>query len=191
MTVRWYKLIAWIVIVLMLIGSIGAIAYYTNGFRSGYKSFYLTVNGDKVMTSAKGYNATIIEPLMVEVKYSLGDDSSGDYSVKIVPNQISGKDFDFTLNDDVYSYQGEKDLTAGFDIKYAENSFTVTPKGGLNEIMQAIYPSYTVGDLTGCGYENMFLLVVTSYDGEQSVKVAFTVPEKLSGITLTPDHIIF
>lgn len=185
------KLISWVLIVLALVGAIGAIAYFSGGFSGGYQSFYLTVNGKDVVKSGNNFEATLTDPLTVEVKHTLADENSSGYTVKVVPNVISGKDFDFTLNDDVYSYQGEKDLTAGFDIKYAENSFTVTPKGGLNEIMQAIYPSYTVGDLTGCGYENMFLLVVTSYDGEQSVKVAFTVPEKLSGITLTPDHIIF
>lgn len=191
MTVRWYKLIAWIVIVLMLIGSIGAIAYYTNGFRSGYKSFYLTVNGDKVMTSAKGYNATIIEPLMVEVKYSLGDDSSGDYSVKIVPNQISGKDFDFTLNDDVYSFQAEKDLTAGFLISKDGNTFTVTPRGNVNDVMSAIYPAYTVGDISMNVYENMFLLVVSTESGEETITVAFSIPTNVSGVILDPPSIEF
>lgn len=185
------KIISWVLIVLALIGSIGAIAYFSGGFSGGFQSFYLMVNGKEVVKSGTNFEATLTEPLNVEVKYSLADENTSGYTVKIVPNALSGKDFDFTLDGDVYSYQGEKDLTEGFNIKYDENSFTVTPKGGLNEIMQAIYPNNTVGDLSECGYENMFLLVVTSFDGEQSVTVAFTVPENLSGITLDPDHIIF
>lgn len=82
-------------------------------------------------------------------------------------------------------------FTAGFDIEYGETSFTLTPKGGVNEIMQAIYPNNTVGDIAEYAYENMFLLVVSSYNGEQSVTVAFSVPEDISGIKLYPDHIIF
>ena len=185
------KIISWVLIVLALVGAIGAIAYFSGGLSGEYQSFYLTVNGKDVVKSGTNFEATLTEPLSVEVKYSLEDENSTGYTVKIVPNALSGKDFDFTLDGDVYSYQGEKDLTAGFDIKYNENSFTVTPKGTLTEIMQAVYPNYTVGDLTECGYDNMFLLVVTSYDGEQSVNVAFTVPENLSGIKLDPDHIIF
>ena len=188
---KWAKIIAWVVIVLVLVGSVGAIVYFAGGSQSGYKSFYLTVNGDKVMTSAKGYEATIAAPLSVEVKYSLEDDTAGDYTVKIVPNQLSGKDFDFTLDDDVYSFQAEKDLTAGFQIDKNGNTFTVTPKGTVNDVMAAIYPTYAVGDISMNAYENMFLLVVSTEDGEQSVSVAFSIPEDLSGIILDPPHIEF
>lgn len=188
---KWAKIIAWVVIVLVLVGSIGAIVYFMGGSQGGYKSFYLTVNGDKVMTSAKGYEATIANPLQVEVKYSLEDDAAGDYTVKIVPNQLSGKDFDFTLDDDVYSFQAEKDLTEGFLIEKNGNSFTVTPKGTVNDVMAAIYPSYTVGDISMNAYDNMFLLVVSTEDGENSVSVAFSIPEDLAGVILDPPHIEF
>ena len=188
---KWAKIIAWVVIVLVLVGSIGAIVYFMGGTQSGYKSFYLTVNGDKVMTSAKGYEATIANPLQVEVKYSLESEDTGDYTVKIVPNQLSGKDFDFTLDDDVYSFQAEKDLTEGFLIEKNGNSFTVTPKGTVNDVMAAIYPSYTVGDISMNAYENMFLLVVSTEDGESSVSVAFSIPEDIAGVILDPPKIEF
>ena len=188
---KWAKIIAWVVIVLVLVGSIGAIVYFMGGTLSGYKSFYLTVNGDKVLTSAKGYEATIANPLQVEVKYSLEDDAAGDYTVKIVPNQLAGKDFDFTLDDDVYSFQAEKDLTEGFLIEKNGNSFTVTPKGTVNDVMAAIYPSYTVGDISMNAYDNMFLLVVSTEDGESSVSVAFSIPEDIAGVILDPPQIEF
>ena len=99
---KWAKIIAWVVIVLVLVGSIGAIVYFMGGSQGGYKSFYLTVNGDKVMTSAKGYEATIANPLQVEVKYSLEDENTGDYTVKIT-EQNSGltKSFNIHFDDTV------------------------------------------------------------------------------------------
>lgn len=185
------KIITWVLIILALVGAIGAIAYFTGGFTSEFKTFYVTANGKDVMTSATGYEMTINDPMTVEVKYSLADENTSGYTVKVVPNQISGKDFDFTLDGEVYSFQAEKDLTKGFNIEYSDTSFVIKPKGSLNEIMGAIYPDYTVGDMTENGYENMFLLVVSSYNGEQSVTIAFTVPDDIAGVTIDPPKIEF
>lgn len=139
------------------------------------------------------YKLTTTQPLTVDVKYtfgSAGGDASG-YSVKIVPNVIENEDFDFTLNGDVYSYQAETDLTAGFEIERGETSFTLTPKGGLTEILQAVYPNYEVGDCRENSYENMYALIVTSYNGKASVKLCFSVLEKVTGVTLDKDTIVF
>lgn len=177
------KIIAYVLLVLALVAAIGFIAYFTGGFTSGFKTFYVEIDGEQIMTNASGYKMTAAEPLTVDIKYTMTDEANG-YSVKVVPNQLSGKDFDFKLDEDVYSYQAEKDLTAGFDIDYSDTSFTIKPKGGLTEILQAIYPNNTVADCKDHAYENMFTLVITSYDGESSVTVNFSVTEDISGVEL-------
>ena len=119
------------------------------------------------------------------------EDGVNGYSVKVVPNALTGKDFDFTVDGIPYSYQAESDLTAGFEIEESESSFTLKPKGTLNEVMAAVYPNSEIEDLTGKGYENMFLLVVDSYNGESTVTLAFSIVEGVSGIEIKPGNIYF
>ena len=125
------KVIAYILVLLVVAGVIAVIVRFTGGFTSDFKTFYVSVDGNDVLTSAGGYEVTNEKPLTVDVKYtfgSAGGDVSG-YSVKVVPHAVEGKDFDFTLDDQVYSFQAETDLTAGFDIAREETSFTITPYG--------------------------------------------------------------
>ena len=140
------KVIAYILVLLVVAGVIAVIVRFTGG-------------------SAGGYEITNEKPLTVDVKYtfgSAGGDVSG-YSVKVVPHAVEGKDFDFTLDDQVYSFQAETDLTAGFDIAREETSFTITPKGGVTEVLRAVYPNNEIGDCSDKGYEDMYALIVTSY----------------------------
>ena len=130
------------------------------------------------------------------VKYtfgSAGGDVSG-YSVKIVPHVVEGKDFDFTLDDQVYSFQAETDLTAGFNIAREETSFTITPKsenGNVANVLQAVYPNNTIGGCEDKGYEDMYSLIVTSYNGEASVTLHFSILQDAAGVTLDKEVIVF
>lgn len=187
------KVISYIAIILVLVTVCGLLAYFTNGFTSDFKTFYVETNGKQVLAASDGFTMAKTEPMTVYVKYTFGSlnkEVSG-YSIKVVPNAVQGKDFDITLDGAAYSFQAEDDMTAGFDIEQNETSFTVTPKGGINAILQAVYPSYTVGDARANAYENMFSLIVTSYNGETSIKLNFTVVEKTEGVVLDKEVIVF
>ena len=184
------KIIAYILLVLVLVSAIGFIAYFTGGFTSGFKTFYVEIDGDQILTSESGYKIPTGESMKVDVKYTMSNEKSG-YSVKVVPNKLAGKDFDFTLDGEVYSYHGEKDLTEGFEIEYGDTSFTIKPKGTITDILRAVYPGSAVEDCRDFAYDDMFTLIVTSHDGESNVKVNFTVSEDTEGIIITPDHIYF
>lgn len=187
------KVIAYILVLLVVAGVIAVIVRFTGGFTSEFKTFYVSVDGKDVLTSAGGYEVTNEKPLTVDVKYtfgSAGGDVSG-YSVKVVPHAVEGKDFDFTLDDQVYSFQAETDLTAGFDISREETSFTITPKGGVTEVLRAVYPNNEIGDCSDKGYEDMYALIVTSYNGEASVTLYFSVLQEVAGVTLDQEVIIF
>ena len=183
--------VSMILVVLALIAGIGAIAYFTGGFTGEFKTFYINVGDRDILTSASGFQVSVDEPLTVNVKYTFAEDGVNGYSVKVVPNALTGKDFDFTVDGIPYSYQAESDLTAGFEIEESESSFTLKPKGTLNEVMAAVYPNSEIEDLTGKGYENMFLLVVDSYNGESTVTLAFSIVEGVSGIEIKPGNIYF
>lgn len=187
------KVIAYILVLLVVAGVIAVIVRFTGGFTSDFKTFYVSVDGKDVLTSAGGYEVTNEKPLTVDVKYtfgSAGGDVSG-YSVKVVPHAVEGKDFDFTLDDQVYSFQAEADLTAGFDIAREETSFTITPKGGVTEVLRAVYPNNEIGDCSDKGYEDMYALIVTSYNGKASVTLYFSVLQEVAGVTLDQEVIEF
>ena len=187
------KVIAYILVLLVVAGVIAVIVRFTGGFTSDFKTFYVSVDGKDILTSAGGYEVTNEKPLTVDVKYtfgSAGGDVSG-YSVKVVPHAIEGKDFDFTLDDQVYSFQAETDLTAGFDIVREETSFTITPKGGVTEVLRAVYPNNEIGDCSDKGYEDMYALIVTSYNGKASVTLYFSVLQEVAGVTLDQEVIEF
>ena len=96
------KIITFIAIVLAVITVIGVVAHFTNGFTSDFKTFYVTVDGKDVMTSAGGYRVTTSKPLEVDVKYTFGalnNKVDKGYSLKIIPNNIPDKDFMDNLND--------------------------------------------------------------------------------------------
>ena len=187
------KIVAVILAVLVLAGVVGVIVRFTGGFTSDFKTFYVTVDGKDVMSSAGGFDATPEKPLKVDVKYafnSLGGDLSG-YGVKVVPHAVEDKDFDFTLDGQAYSFQAETNLTGGFDIEYGEESFTVTPKGGVDDVLKGVYPNNEIGDCEGKGYADMYSLVITSYNGEASVTVHFSAYEEVCEITLDKEVIVF
>ncbi len=187
------KVISWVLIVLVIVALIGVVAKFTGGFTSDFKTFYVTVDGKDIMTTTNGYMVSPKNPMKVDIKYTFaGESDENGYSVKVVPNVIEAEDFDFTLDGEVYSYQGEKDVTKGFNIQYDETSFTISPKGvNTQEILQAVYPNNTIGDCVDKGYENMYSLIITSYNGESSVIINFSVASAVTGITLDPEVIVF
>lgn len=186
------QVVSYIVILLVIVAVIGVFAYFTNGFTSDFKTFYVSVNGKDVMTSSSGYVITPQEPLSVDVKYTFAfnQTETKGYSVKIVPNKTD-EDFDFSVDGETHYFGDEKDLSNGFVIDKQEKSFTVTPKGSTPlEILQAIYPESEV-TCESKGYNDMFTLIITSYNGESSVKLNFALERRITGITFDKEVILF
>ena len=193
MTNKATKIITYILLVLAVITVIGVVAHFTNGFTSDFKTFYVTVDGKDVMTSSGGYKVTTEKPLQVDVKYTFNfaTDETKDYSVKIVPNKIENSDFTYTVDGESKSFQSETDISNGFEIVKGEKSFTVTPKGEtIVEVLSAIYGK-EITDCESKGYNDMFTLVVTSYNGEATVKLNFSLTLKVTGVTLDKEVIEF
>ena len=190
---KWGKIMIYMLIVLALIGVCGFIIYFTGGFTTDFTGFYVTVDGEDVLSTGNNFKISESDPMHVQVKYvfSSPNDTTKGYSVKVIPNPIKDKDFDFSINGDLYSYQAEKDLTNGFNIKQEDTSFTITPKGNLSAILAAVYSDSTVSDCENKGYDNMFTLVVTSYNGEAEVRINFTVTEDIQGVILDKEVIEF
>ena len=188
------KIITYIAIVLAVITVIGVVAHFTNGFTSDFKTFYVTVDGKDVMTSAGGYRVTTSKPLEVDVKYTFGalnNKVDKGYSLKIIPNNIPDKDFTYTVDGEMKYFQSETDLSEGFEIDKGEKSFRIKPKGEtIAEVLSAVYGK-EVTDCENKGYTDMFTIIVTSYNGEASVKLDFSLAIRVAGITLDKEAILF
>ena len=188
------QVVSYIVILLVIVAVIGVFAHFTNGFTSDFKTFYVSVDGKDVMISGNGYVISESEPLSVDVKYTFGSfnkNETKDYSVKIIPNKIENSDFTYTVDGESKSFQSETDLTAAFEIDKGEKSFTVKPKGkSLTEVLTAFYGT-EVTDCENKGYTDMFTIIVTSYNGEASVKLNFTIAGKVVGVVLDREVIMF
>lgn len=188
------QVVSYIVILLVIVAVIGVFAHFTNGFTSDFKTFYVSVDGKDVMISGNGYVISKNEPLSVDVKYTFGSfnkNETKDYSVKIIPNKIENSDFTYTVDGESKSFQLETDLTAAFEIDKGEKSFTVKPKGkSLTEVLTAFYGT-EITDCENKGYTDMFTIIVTSYNGEASVKLNFTIAGKVVGVVLDREVIVF
>lgn len=186
------RIVSYIILLMVIVAVIGVFAYFTNGFTSDFKTFYVSVNGKDVMTPGNGYIVTPSEPLKVDVKYTFAfnkNETKG-YSVKIVPNKTD-EDFDFSVDGETHFFGDEHDLTNGFVIDKQEKSFTVVPKGGTPlEILKAVYPESEV-TCENNGYNDMFTVIVTSYNGESSIKLNFALERRVTGITFDKEVIEF
>lgn len=181
-----WKGIIYIIIVAILGGSVYAILNHAGVFSK--KDFYLSCKEQEITSIASDFEMSRDKPLEVDINFY--DEAVG-YSIKVIPNKIEGKDFDFKLDEDVYSYQSERDLTGGFDIERKDNTFTIKPKGGITEILQAIYPNNIVEDCRVNAYENMYTLAVISEDEGTSILINFSIPETLAGVVLDMEEIVF
>ena len=49
------KVISYVLVIMVIICIIGVVAYFTGGFTSEFKTFYVTVDGKDIMTDSSGY----------------------------------------------------------------------------------------------------------------------------------------
>lgn len=187
--------LAYVGIVLVAIIIVGVVARFTNGFTDDFKTFYVKVEDKEIMSGSGGYEITRAKPMQVEVKYtfSFATDENKGYNVKIVPNAADkSRDFSFTVNGESRQFQAETDLTDGFEIEKSESTFKVTPKGeNLTGVLQAIYPGLDTARIEEKAYNDMFALVVSSYNEKASVTIYFTLSSKVTGIRLDKEAIVF
>lgn len=64
------KWIAYMVLVLILIGSIGAIVYFTQGFTGNFKTFYVAIDGEYILSEKSGIVLDANKVTKVDVKYT-------------------------------------------------------------------------------------------------------------------------
>lgn len=185
------EIISAVLIVLCIVGIVGFVAYFTNGFTGDFKTFYVNIDGENIMGEKSNVLMNPNEPMKVDVKYALGFTSKDikGYKVKLAP--IS--DFDFMVDGEVYSFAAVEDLEKGFTIVYEDEYFTITPKGNMQDVLQAIYPEQeVVVDPKVIPDEDLFSITV--YDKDETASVVLNCAINVFtviGITLDKEEIVF
>lgn len=189
------KTLTYIVIFLLLIAVIGTVAYFTQGFKSDFSTFYITYNNKDIMDKAQ--YALPSGEHRFDIKYTLGflQSDTKQYSVKVVP---SGKAFDFAVDGVLKLYTAEKDLTPAFDIELYEDYFTlkIPDNISMTKILQRVYPDSEVSIVSEIDPEEMyFVLCISSYNNTSTVYIYFSIPltkePPVTIIILDPNHIVF
>ena len=194
-------------VLVVFVLAIGAGVYmHFTGDDTSKSDFYVLYNGKEISSNVKGYKMSTDKAVTIYVVDKTVDEGEEtEYAVKIVPNKIKGKDFNFILDGESTSYQSIKDLTEGFDIVYESNSFTIKPLGDITTILNAVYVNAEIEDCSEYTYEDMFTLIISS--GENTVEIDFTVPSStnndnddnndgdntgdITGVKLSVESIIF
>ena len=63
------RILSYALLGLLVVGVIGFVAYFTNGFKSDFKTFYINIDGKDVMESDGGYKVSKGKPIEIKVKY--------------------------------------------------------------------------------------------------------------------------
>lgn len=175
------KILTYCILLLVLAGGVGFLAFFTRGFKSDFKTFYLRYNNQNIMEDTT-IEVLTKDPLKFDCKYLFENASNSNqtgFAVAILPG---GEDFDFTVDGQVYSFLAESDLTAGFDIVIHDSGFEMQCNRSTAEVLQRIYSNAVVEVPANIG--NHFILAVTSYNGKATVYINMTYSIHVESIIL-------
>lgn len=189
------KAIAYIVIILLLIGSIGLIFALTNGFTEDFKTFYLECNGEEITEYESKRDFRREEVYNFNVKYILdsGKEQEKDYSVKVVTNAERG--FTFKAGEENYSYESGTDITKAFEVIKDKTSFTfkIAKDTTMKTVLLSIYPDKEITLKNEPALTDLYLysLMVTSYDEKVTYKIDFRLRTQVTGVEFEPQELWF
>lgn len=198
---RTSRVISYLLVVLLLLGIVGACAY----FLTKPNGIYLRYDGKIVTDKTSGivipYKATAT--FKIENSEDWGAYSVTDCTVTIVSNVDDAHDFDFTVEGETKpsSFSAEKDFTAAFTDNYNGKGLTISADGDFT----IKYSARTVSEMlkkVKCKevtLENDYVLSaypyvaiqVVSPDGKQTLTVPVLLYIAVDGVTLNPNEVIF
>ena len=189
------KVIGIVLVLLLLAGIVAVIYRFTNGFNEDFKTFYVEHDGEQILSADSKMSFKAGETYRFDVKYTFDTDKSEtkDYSVTIVPN--AEKDFEYTVDGEPHLFSRAGDLSAAFGLNKQATYFEITTADGmtLQSVLERCHAGQTeeVPADAEKGNAYPYQLIVTSYNGSVSYRIAFSVGMTVTGITLDPPSIVF
>lgn len=175
------KILTYCILLLVLAGGVGFLAFFTNNFKSDFKSFYVQYGNENIIESRQ-----MVLPCNKELKFdckylfeAASNQNNTGFDVKILPG---GADFDFLVDGQTISWLYEKDLSSGFDLVVNDSNFILTCNRNVAKVLEKVYEGHMV-DVPD-GVENRFKLVVISYNKKSAVTIDFSYVINVTGVEL-------
>lgn len=192
------KIITSVLLALLLVGTMGVIAHFTNGFREDFKTFYVTYEGEDILSEKSGLELPRGEAHRFDVTYIFEDldkeEEPRGYSVEIVSNVEKGKEFEYTVDGEKISYVDGMYLTNVFQIDKQDTYFTLTlPEDiSLKKILESVYEKdVEVPNDVEATEPYLYTLVVSSYDESVTYHIDFAFYIGVTGVTLDKSEVVF
>ena len=189
------KVIGIILVLLLVAGLVAVIYKFTNGFNEDFKTFYVEHEGKQILAQNSELALEPGKTYRFDVKYTFDTQQSEtkDYIVGIVPN--AEQDFEYTVDGEPYLYSKTGDLSSAFSLRKQATHFEITLREDmtLQSALETVYPGQQVEVPETAADENPFpyALIVSSYNGNVSYRIAFNLGADVTGITLDPPGIVF
>ena len=189
------KIIGIILVLLLVAGLVAVIYKFTNGFNEDFKTFYVEHGGKQILTQDSKTALDAGSTYRFDVKYTFDTQQSEtkDYTVEIVPN--AEQDFEYLVDGEPHLFSRAGDLSAAFGLNKQATYFEITTTDGmtLQSVLERCHTGQTVEVPADAERGNAYpyQLIVTSYNGSVSYRIAFSVGMEVTGITLDPPSIVF
>lgn len=189
------KVIGVILVLALLAGLVAVLSKFTNGFNEDFKTFYVEYEGKQILAQNSELALEPGKTYRFDVKYTFDTQQSEtkDYTVEIVPN--AEQDFEYTVDGEPYLYSKAGDLSSAFSLKKQATHFEITLQEDmtLQSVLETVHPGQQVKVPETAADENPFpyALIVSSYNGNVSYRIAFNLGADVTGITLDPPSIVF
>ena len=192
------KIISAILVVVLCICVFGMFSQFTNGFKDGFKTFYITYKNEKILSKNTKHVFKINEANRFDVTYVFSflyedEGRETDYSVKVISNTEESNVFNFTVNGETKTYEQNVDLSKAFTIDKRDSYFvfTIPEDTSLKSILQTVYGGVVESPKIS-DFENpyLFTLVVSSYDESVVYNMDFTF-SNYEGIIINLHKVVF
>lgn len=186
------SVVVYFVVGLILMISVGAIVFFTNGLTDDFSTFMLNVNGDYVKNDSYDYLISPTSPLEIKPIDGSKTIKKDECSIDIKANEEIA--LTYLLNKEEYVvFNNDIDWNAVFDVDYADGKFIITPKAdSLERLLSMAYNVDMVAFINPkqAFQKNMFVLVVSVKD-QSSINIYFSLDEQALEITFDNREIVF
>lgn len=190
------KIITYVLVALVIVGAVGLIYKFTNGFNEDFKTFYVEHDGKQILTTDSKMTFESGQKYKFAVKYTFDkeDAEPKDYSVKIIPH--IERDFDYTVDGEKYLYSKTGELTVGFNLTKNKTDFELDLpyELDLQKVLTSVHGGNAVTVPVDAEINNAkpYRLVIASYNGKVTYNIDFNVTRlTVTGVTLNPSEIVF
>lgn len=186
----FYKVLSYIIVIFILVGVLGAIAFLTNNFTQKPATLLVQVNGQLI----KGNVDSIVFDKTSPAVFKVLNLSGQGYTVQIVPEVTDDLDFQFKLGDEIVWFGSDQsDYSSLFNITETEDGFEIDfSKCKMADILTAKYPEYVVSEVPNPSSGSYFTLVIKDKGTNSQVRIALNniLDVAVEGVELDEELII-